>query len=160
MSSICSFPLRPDFFRSATTSSTKCAYSGFCVAAYTRLGFVVASCGLNSFIDSKSAVSATTFVNFFSCSSWFSLVPVFFSSAIAVLIISSPPCYGLRLNFDRTPLVVSAQSQFQMGAAVIATVCPKGAADHQESSRGAVDSRAHTDRQAQHCLHRCELRDD
>src|SRR6266699_980212 len=87
MSSICAWPLNPEFFRSFKTSSSKCPYCCFCVAAYTRLGFVVASSGLKSLIDSKSAVSATTLVNFFSCSSWFSFV--FFSSATAVLIIRS-----------------------------------------------------------------------
>src|SRR5207248_9803188 len=75
---------------------------GFCVAAYTKLGFVVASCGLNCFIDSKSAVSATTLVNFFSCSSWFSFVSVFFSSATAVLIIMSSGLQKTYVSFARS----------------------------------------------------------
>src|SRR6266550_2967978 len=92
MSSICAWPLKPEFFRSASTSSIRCVYCCFCVAAYTRLGLVVASSGLKSLIDSKSAVSATTLVKFFSCSSWFSFV--FFSSATAVLIIRSSVWLG------------------------------------------------------------------
>src|SRR4051794_25608002 len=48
-------------------------------------GLVVASCGLNSRIDSKSPVSATTRVNFLSWSSWLVEVAVG-ASAMAVLI--------------------------------------------------------------------------
>src|SRR5437868_8658990 len=80
-----------------------------------RLGLVVASCGLKSLIDSKSPVSATTIVNFFSCSSWLTLV--FFSSATAVLIIDSPFCYlgaascCLGLGPKRTPRSPDRQSK-------------------------------------------------
>jgi hypothetical protein len=58
-----------EFLRSAMALSRSGAYSGFCTAAKIRLGFVVASSGLNSRIDSKSPVSATTLVNFLSSSS-------------------------------------------------------------------------------------------
>src|SRR5258708_6112968 len=58
-----------------------------------RLGFVVASRGWNSLIDSKSPVSATTTVNFFNCSSLLGFVSVFVSAAMLILmgLVSSFP---------------------------------------------------------------------
>src|ERR1700749_4098354 len=76
MSSICLAPVRPVFLRSATALSSREAYCGLVAAARMSDGLVVASCGLNSLIDSKSPVSATTLGNFLSCSSWLNFVEV------------------------------------------------------------------------------------
>ena len=57
--------------RSATAWSSNGAYSGCETALKMSEGFVVASCGENCRMLSKSPVSATTVVNCFSWSSWF-----------------------------------------------------------------------------------------
>ncbi len=78
MSSICAAPESPEFF-----SLRKNFIQQMEILFLLRggvdcgLGFAVASRGWNSLMLWKSPVSATTIVNFFSCSSSLSWVPVF-----------------------------------------------------------------------------------